>query len=85
MEAIVFQGVTIDVGRRCGHVWLDCGERVTSWEQLIGKIQPAEKIQVGEGAGDLTEIAVATADGFFSRREGIEFISEWIFGALDGF
>ncbi len=85
MEAIVFQGVTIDLCRMSGYIWLDCGELETIREQLVAKIQPAEKIKTDEGSVDLAEIAVEAADGLFELDEGIAGIFEWIFGALDGF
>ncbi|MDJ0989604.1 MAG: zf-TFIIB domain-containing protein [Desulfobacterales bacterium] len=85
MDAIVFQGVTIDLCRRSGHVWLDCGELETIRKQLIAKTRPSEKTKGGADPVELAEIAVEAADSFFSIDEGIEIMFEWILGALDGF
>ncbi len=85
MDAIVFKGVTIDLCRTSGYIWLDCGELETIRNQLIARAQPAERTKGDEGSVDLEELAEETAEGFFALDEGIETIFEWIFGALDGF
>ena len=85
MDAITFKGVTIDLCRQSGHVWLDCGELETIRKQLIAQGKPADQVKHDTDCVDLTEAAVETADCFFSFDDGIESIFEWIFSALDGF